>query len=556
MSSAIDLTILIPVYNGATYLRGLLDSFATYIEHDPASQQFRECCELIVVNNRSEDDTLDIANSYRGRISNLRVVTPDTHVPSAEENVFRSFGLARGEYTWVLGCDDIVRFEALPEVIRTARAREYDIAIFNCMQSDKDGRIESVCNYYMREKAYEGDLISLTQRMGYWWLIAGFSGQIVRTALVVGFDHAALVKATSPIYSHVTAYLLCLAGHRAAVLNVQNVIYRLSDNDPDHWKRAAATFGVFDEYFWTLGYIRQVNYLETRGIVGRDFLVKMIESNRSGFFRPTVVIYEKLAYQLELMTTGRSSADKRNVVARQDFEELCKFFEERDLLARPFLIACRQMYKLLESGKVVSERDFDEIKSRLASYRASFLLSANFVASEGDYEVYRLASTFYGVHRFFRGALLDRIRYLDHGELKPILFAGESIDEVLLQISEQGVHGGWDDVPASLLRYCSQSARHGALAWPAQISEKDSLTPFSTNKGTSLAIAQQELTAIYKARHRPLTRLAAWGAVLWLKLVKRLHFKKDQAHAMHASFSRETQGDQNNSATSVRSNAA
>ena len=143
MSSTIDLTILIPVYNGATFLPGLLESFAAYVENDAASQQFRERCEILVVNNQSEDATLDIANGFRHRIPNLRVVTPDTHVPSAEENVFRAFSLAKGEYTWVLGCDDIVRFEALPDVLRIARDRTYDIAVFNFMQSDKDGRVES-----------------------------------------------------------------------------------------------------------------------------------------------------------------------------------------------------------------------------------------------------------------------------------------------------------------------------------------------------------------------------------------------------------------------------
>ena len=131
MSSQKQLTILIPVYNGAKFLGGLLESFATFLSDQ--SRSFVDDFEIVVVNNRSEDATLKIAKSFENRILNLRVVTPETHVFSAEENVFRSFELCRGEYTWVLGCDDIVRFEALPEVMQIARDGTYDIAIFNFM---------------------------------------------------------------------------------------------------------------------------------------------------------------------------------------------------------------------------------------------------------------------------------------------------------------------------------------------------------------------------------------------------------------------------------------
>ena len=229
----------------------------------------------------------------------------------------------------MLGCDDIVRFEALPEVIEVAKEGVLDIAIFNFMQSDQDGKLESVCNYYMRDRYFEGDLVSLTQRMGFWWLIAGFSGQIVRTALVAKFDHAGLIARTSPIYSHVTAYLECFAGKRAAIVNVQNVIYRLTDSDLAHWRRAAARFGVFDEYFWTLGYIRQIQHLEQKGIVRRDFLTKMIESDRRSFFRPTVVIYDKILHQLQLMNSVVKQQEDRNRLTPNDFNELVEYLEQR-----------------------------------------------------------------------------------------------------------------------------------------------------------------------------------------------------------------------------------
>src|SRR3954453_4573539 len=192
MSEKKLVTILIPVYNGAKYLSGLLHSFANFVETGGARNEFLEQVEILVVNNCSTDSTLEIATSFEQRIPNLRVETPSAHVPTAEENVFRSFKRCHGEYTWVLGCHDIVRFEAIGDVLDVARESKYDLAIFNFMQSDKDGGMETVCNYFMKERVFSGDLVGFTQRMGFWWLIAGFSGQIVRTSRVADFDHPAL----------------------------------------------------------------------------------------------------------------------------------------------------------------------------------------------------------------------------------------------------------------------------------------------------------------------------------------------------------------------------
>src|SRR4051812_37986442 len=98
MSSSKALTILIPVYNGANFLGTLLESFAAYAASEGDGLKFLSTCEILVVNNQSEDATLGIAQSFERKIPNLRVVTPDTHVPSAEENVFRAFKWARGEF--------------------------------------------------------------------------------------------------------------------------------------------------------------------------------------------------------------------------------------------------------------------------------------------------------------------------------------------------------------------------------------------------------------------------------------------------------------------------
>ncbi|HEX4413391.1 MAG TPA: glycosyltransferase family 2 protein [Lacipirellulaceae bacterium] len=518
MSSSKVLSILIPVYNGANYLPGLLQSFATYADAGDAGKAFLEATEILVVNNRSEDATLEIARSFESKIPNLRVVTPSTHVLSAEENVFRAFQWVTGEFTWVLGCDDIVRFEALPELLQVAKDGKFDVAIFNVMQSDQDGKLESVCNYYMKERYFEGTLAELTQRMGFWWLIAGFSGQIVRTSRVVNYDHAGLIARTSPIYSHVTAYLECFADCPAAIVNVQSVIYRLTDSDFAHWRRAAARFGVFDEYFWTLGYVRQLLHLEDRGIIGRDFLIKMIESNRRSFFRPTLVIYDKILNQLQLMNASLKHQDGRNRLSASDFDELVGYFEERDLLARPYLIAIRQIFATLSRGQTVGKTDFEQARLRLDSYSGSYILVENFVGIEGDYEIYRLSNRLHAVHRCFRPALVDRLRYLDHAEQPPVVLMASTRAELSSRIAKLGVSRNWGRVPDSLMAFCTQNTEQKTFeTWDGSASSAD--------YDTLLRLAQRELRTVYKAKKHHALRLAAWGTVLGIKLSKWLATK-------------------------------
>lgn len=520
MAHTKTLTILIPVYNGEKDIRGLLECFAAY-SNGPGGEEFLRDCELLVVNNRSEDGTLETVESFQDRIANLRIVTPDTHMPSAEENVFRSFSLAQGEFTWVLGCDDIVRFEAFPEVLQVAREGRYDLAVFNFMSCDGNGRIGSVCNFRMKERVYEGDVLSLTQRVGYWWLIAGFSGQIVRTSRVANYNHAALVRLTSPIYSHVTAYIECLAGRPAAIVNIQNVIYRIVDNDVPHWKRAAARVGVFDEYFWTLGYVRQIAYLERKGIVGRDYLVRMIETNREFLFRPTRVIFEKLLNQLSIMN---SKCEPRNRMSREEFEELVTYFEDRDLLSRPYMASVRKIFDAIEKGQQVRQAEFDTAQWQLNCYLSSYLLAPNFAAVEADYEIYQLGGRFYAVHRLFQGALIERIRYLDDVEFAPIVLEAASREEMSKRIREDGIGMNIDGLCPSAMAYCSRPRETGALAWhptipPRSMSDSEFGKTLSPTQA-ALHGAQAELRNAYRRSNPFLTRVAAWVTAQHIKITR------------------------------------
>jgi hypothetical protein len=72
-------------------------------------------------------------------------------------------------------------------------------------------------------------------------------------------------------------------------------------NDSAHWNKTAQILGVFDGFFWSLGTVRQIQYLEEKGIVGPLFFSHLLDRNEYRLFRPIFVIIHKLIAQLQII---------------------------------------------------------------------------------------------------------------------------------------------------------------------------------------------------------------------------------------------------------------
>ena len=84
----------------------------------------------------------------------------------------------------------------------------------------------------------------------------------------------------------------------------------------------------------------------------------------------------------------------------------------------------------MSNGQSVNKTVFEQARRRLDSYRKSYLLGESFVGVEGDYEIYRISNALHAVHRCFRPALVERLRYLDHVEQSPIVFTASDRAEL------------------------------------------------------------------------------------------------------------------------------
>lgn len=113
-----SLTIVLPIYNVASYLERCLDSVLV-------DNRFRG--EVICVNDGSTDDSLSILERYAAKYGNVRIITQ----PNAGLSAARNTGLdaATGDYVFFLDSDDWIFPNKLDEVL--SRVNGEDVVYFN-----------------------------------------------------------------------------------------------------------------------------------------------------------------------------------------------------------------------------------------------------------------------------------------------------------------------------------------------------------------------------------------------------------------------------------------
>jgi glycosyltransferase involved in cell wall biosynthesis len=108
------LSVCIPTYNGARRIESALYSLA------PQIAALGDEVELIVSDNCSADDTREVVERAR-QWGPIRYHRNDPNVGQARNVLRLANELARGEFAWVLGDDDIVREGGVARVVRVLK---------------------------------------------------------------------------------------------------------------------------------------------------------------------------------------------------------------------------------------------------------------------------------------------------------------------------------------------------------------------------------------------------------------------------------------------------
>lgn len=114
----IAVTVVMPVYNAADYLRPALDSVL--------AQTLREI-EIICIDDGSTDRSLAILKEYQKTDSRIRIVTETNAGPAKARN--NGLRRARGEYLAFLDADDFYEPTLLERLYTLAKEKELDIAV-------------------------------------------------------------------------------------------------------------------------------------------------------------------------------------------------------------------------------------------------------------------------------------------------------------------------------------------------------------------------------------------------------------------------------------------
>lgn len=108
------LSIVIPVYNVEKYVYDCLESVVSQVV------KYKEDCEILVINDGSQDDSLSIIRSFDWRDCNVAILNQDNQGLSATRN--KGISLSKGDYLWFVDSDDIIS----PNAIEILKNKIYD----------------------------------------------------------------------------------------------------------------------------------------------------------------------------------------------------------------------------------------------------------------------------------------------------------------------------------------------------------------------------------------------------------------------------------------------
>jgi glycosyltransferase involved in cell wall biosynthesis len=140
MSEA-KVSVIVPFYNGAEYIRETLTSILT--------QSLKEI-EIICVDDESTDDTYAILQEYARTDDRLTVLKQEKSNAGAARNLGKKH--ATGEYLLFLDSDDLFETDMIERMYRSCKESDADVCVCNANQYDNEKQEYIEKPQYLREK--------------------------------------------------------------------------------------------------------------------------------------------------------------------------------------------------------------------------------------------------------------------------------------------------------------------------------------------------------------------------------------------------------------------
>ena len=126
----IKVSVIIPAYNLENYIEKTLNSVIN---------QTLEEIEIIVVNDGSKDNTLNIINDIASKYDKVRIIDKENQGVSKARNT--GIKEAKGEYILFLDGDDWMDLDALNLLYTKAKSENLDLLCYDFIMAYEDGRL-------------------------------------------------------------------------------------------------------------------------------------------------------------------------------------------------------------------------------------------------------------------------------------------------------------------------------------------------------------------------------------------------------------------------------
>lgn len=140
------LSIIIPVYNAEKYIDRCLNSILI---------QNLEGCEIILVDDGSNDNSWQICKQYAKKQNNITVY----HKNNGGASSARNYGLnyASGKYVWFIDADDSIEKDSISKLISIMNTENAEVIVCQSKKIELNGEIKDECEYSIKKGGYSSE---------------------------------------------------------------------------------------------------------------------------------------------------------------------------------------------------------------------------------------------------------------------------------------------------------------------------------------------------------------------------------------------------------------
>lgn len=306
------LTILIPTRNRRERIEFQARTIMDKIKSHEGSIQ-------VVISDNS-DTPLIRANID----SRIKIIRASRRFLTFEEHFFWAIKKIDSEFVWALGDDDEPLSETIDHLMKHLFENNYDIILFNGLRETKNRNLSQMipCSDNQIHDPYRQFLIAA----GIWGVGAGISLCVFRRSFIKEEYLSEITKIKSPIYSHVTLFLRSFRKGKFIFLNLPLVSYRRSDPEAqlkrsENWEKYSASTKRFYRYPWTIGFLKQIDYLVNTKSFSISDLNRVLEFDADG---NRYFLVDSIGMMLldELESTFFAGKGKKNRISKSDIRYL------------------------------------------------------------------------------------------------------------------------------------------------------------------------------------------------------------------------------------------